>query len=123
MTMNARSLFCLGLVAGLAACASKNPSDPGKGETCNDLQRMAGNAVSAAAGSVPQCVTNADCKPADHVGFDCVDCLHPIGGPLWPRSLWGLRFGLHRRMHIQGMRIRVRTESELWNCEVRWKSL
>jgi hypothetical protein len=106
MVRPASSLLCLTVMAGLAGCESRAiptmtvaPGDAGTPEedagasdaaismsgdgapvSCTALESMAAAAIVAAAESVQQCTTEADCRPLDvSVGSTCTDCLHLVG--------------------------------------------
>jgi hypothetical protein len=102
-----RSLLCLMVMAGLAGCESmaiptpKTSVDAGtpSGDertgagtmskssdgaaaplSCSALQGTAVAAIVAAAESVQQCTTDADCRPLEvSVGSTCTDCLYLAG--------------------------------------------
>jgi hypothetical protein len=59
-------------VVPLSAPASEAPA-------CHAVARMAADAITSAASSVPQCTTSEDCKLINDVGFACVDCYHLFG--------------------------------------------
>jgi hypothetical protein len=54
--------------------------DVGTPQTCGELQRMAGEVLTATIASTDQCTTKEDCGNLLRVSFSCLDCLHITGG-------------------------------------------